>query len=416
MLRSPLTATSARPAATRFSGASFKRLAFSLALLWGCLIAPRTALAFAWTIRDSYARCTPCHVDPSGGGILTSYGRALAEETIRMRFSGEPEGGGEVAPSAEFLWGLKPPEPLMLQGELRYLHLEQKVEGAPSMARNIWMQADFEAALALEHFVVSASIGYAHEGSLPAALTRAPEKNLVSRYHWLGYSLFDDALLLRAGRMNLPFGLRSIEHTLWARARTRTSINADQQYGVSASYADQRFRAELMAIAGNVQLRPDNFRERGYSGYFEWAAQPKLTVGASSLIVHRSLDPSTLRETWRHAHGLFGRWATNWEPLVVLTEWNFALQSPRGASWRRGFVGYLQADVEVYQGIHLIGTGEAENIGGPGQPLTWGTWLSYAWFFAPHADLRVDSIYQHFGSSEGSTSALSLLVQAHLYL
>jgi hypothetical protein len=355
-------------------------------------------------------------VDPSGGGVLTNYGRALADEAIRMRFPGEAEEGEGAAPSAQFLWGVPVPEPLLLQGELRYLHLEQKVEHTPTVSRNIWMQADFEAAVALEHFVVSASIGYAEEGSLGAALTREPEQNLVSRYHWLGYSLLDDALLLRAGRINLPFGLRGIEHTLWARARTRTSVNADQQYGVAASYADQRFRAELMAIAGNLQLRPDDFRERGYSGYFEWAVNSKLTAGASSLIVHRDLDPSTLKETWRQAHGLFGRWASDWKPLVLMTEWDFALESPRRASWRKGIVGFLQADVEVFQGMHLIGTGEAQNVGVHGPPWSWGTWLSYAWFFAPHADLRFDSVYQHIGSSAGSTGALSLLLQGHLYL
>ena len=35
---------------------------------------------------------------------------------------------------------------------------------------------------------------------------------------------------------------------------------------------------------------------------------------------------------------------------------------------------------------------------------------------APHADLRFDSVYQHIGSSAGSTAALSLLLQGHLYL
>jgi hypothetical protein len=390
--------------------------AFALLLALGCLLSPRSALAFASTLRYGYTQCTPCHADPSGSGTLTVYGRAVADEAIRTRFPGESEQGGEIAPSAKFLWGVDLPEQLSLQGDLRYLHLETKVEGTPSVGRNVWMQADFSAALQLHGFSALASIGYADEGSLPAALTRAPEKNLVSRQHWLGYSLVGGALTLRAGRFNLPFGLRVIEHTLWARARTRTSINADQQYGASAAYVGENFRAELMGIAGNLQLRPDDFRERGYSGYFEWQTPWKLTGGVSSLVVHRKLDPSTLKETWRQVHGVFGRWATPWQPLVLMTEWDYSLESARRAPWRKGVVGFLQADLELIQGLHLIGTGEVENIGVRGPPASWGTWLSYAWFFAPHADLRVDTIYQHFSSNAGSTSALSLLLQGHVYL
>jgi hypothetical protein len=390
--------------------------ALALVLALSCLLAPRSALAFATTLRHGYTQCTPCHVDPSGSGTLTTYGRIIADEAIRMRFPGESEEAAEAAPSAKFLWGVDLPEQLSLQGDLRYLHLESKVEGAPNVSRNVWMQADFSAALQLHGFTALASVGYADEGSLPAALTRAPEKNLVSRQHWLGYSFLNGALMVRAGRFNLPFGLRVIEHTLWARALTRTSINADQQYGASAAWVGENFRTELMAIAGNLQLRPDAFRERGYSGYFEWQTPWKLTGGASSLVVHRNLDPSTLKETWRQVHGLFGRWASPWEPLVLMIEWDYSLESPKYAPRRKGVVGFLQADVELIQGMHVIGTGEARNVGTNGPPVSWGTWLSYAWFFAPHADLRFDSIYQRLNASAGSTSAYSLLLQGHLYL
>ena len=144
---------------------------------------------------------------------------------------------------------------------------------------------------------------------------------------------------------------------------TRTSINDHQQHGVAATFSSEMFRGELMGILGNFQLRPDDFRERGYSGYLEWLATPKLAIGASSLITHRDLDTRLQRETWRHAHGVFARWATDWEPLVLLSEWDYVLVSPKEDEWREGVVGYLQADLEIVQGIHLIATGEAQNVG-----------------------------------------------------
>jgi len=394
------------------------RCLLTVLMLAGVLLCARDAHAFAWTIRHAYTRCTPCHVDPAGGGILTAYGRGMADEAINTRWGSESE-SEEASSVSQFLFGaVELPEPLNLQADVRFLHLRQKTEQVPLITRNLLMQADFAAALQLRGFTASASLGYAHEGALSASLTSAETKNLVSRQHWLGYSLLDDKLMLRAGRYNLPFGLRSIEHTLWARTQTRTNINDQQQYGLGAVYQGDRLRAELMVILGNFQLRPDRYRERGYSATVEGYLTDRITVGASSLITHRKVDPLTLKETYRHAHGVFSRIATPWQPLVLMAELDYVLESPRFDRKRSGVVGYLQADLEPVQGIHIIGTGELQNVGNGKQPLSWAAWLSYAWFFAPHADVRVDGIYQDLsvGSGLPRLQAVSFLLQGHVYL
>jgi hypothetical protein len=386
-----------------------------IALVVTLLAGNHEARAYSWMIRHGYSSCVPCHVDPSGAGTLSAYGRSIADQVMTMRFGDAP--ADEVATTAGFLWGTVPlPDALALQGDVRYLKLEQKVEGAPALSRGIWMQADLSAALKLGNFTAGASLGYADEGVLSASLTRAPEKNLVSRYHWLGYSFLDGALTVRAGRLNLPFGLRVIEHTLWARAYTRTSINDDQQYGVAAAYLGEHFRTELMAIAGNLLVHPANYRERGYSALFEWYAAQGLGLGASSLVTYRPLDALTLRPTYRQAHGVFARWATPWEPLVFLGELDYSLESSRYVQRKKGLVGFLQADLELVQGFHLLATGELSNVGQGGPPLSWGAWLSYAWFPLPHFDVRLDSLYQRLASSTSSTDVLTFLFQAHVYL
>jgi hypothetical protein len=369
-------------------------------------------------IRHDYPSCTPCHVDPSGSGILTAYGRAIADEVVRTHFRDESGESEDSSPSPQFLWGLTPlPDGLALQGDIRYLRLYQKVKHAPEQTLGIWMQADFAAALQVKHITASVSLGYADQGALDAALTRAPEKNLVSRTHWVGYSLLDDALMVRAGRLNLPFGLRVFEHTLWARAYTRTSIDSDQQYGVAAAYQTDKFRTELMAIVGNFQIRPDAYRERGYSGYIDWTPKPRMSLGFSSLITYRALDSATLKPTWRQAHGIFGRWATPWEPLVLQAEWDYSLESSRYVPQQKGMVAFGTADVEVLSGVHMMGTLEGSTVGTGNVPLSWGSWLSYAWFFMPQVDVRFDSIYQRIGSTAGpDTDIFTFLVQGHVAL
>ena len=63
-----------------------------------------------------------------------------------------------------------------------------------------------------------------------ALITSMPDMNIVSREHWIGYDL-NDKMLVRAGRIPLPYGLRVEEHTLLARQATQVNINDGQQLG-----------------------------------------------------------------------------------------------------------------------------------------------------------------------------------------
>lgn len=377
------------------------------------LLAPARASAYPWMIRHGYPSCVPCHADPSGSGPLTEYGRVIGDTKLTM-----PLGHGEENTSKGSIFGLVPtPDWLQLGGDVRGAVLARKLTGSPEERRAILMRADLSATITSKHFLASASGGYAHEGALGAAVTRNEENNFVSREHWLGYTTGEEAtLLLRVGRMNLPFGIRTIEHNLWVRNLTRTNINDQQQFGVAVAWSAGAFRGELMGILGNYQLRPDDYRERGYSTYLEAALAAEFALGVSSLITHRDLDPSALTETWRQAHGVYARYLTPWNPLVLLTEWNYALTSPKDQYHTKGFVGYLQADLEAAQGVHFMVTGETNNVGVQGPPPSWGLWLTYDWFLLPHSDLRIDGIYQSLGSDYGRVPSYTLLVQGHVYL
>ena len=380
------------------------------------LLVPRTAQAYPWMIRHHYTSCSACHYDPSGAGPISAYGRAVADSVIRM--NGTSQDAADLPASAGFLFGaVKTPSWLELGGDLRVMSLSSKTRGTPLTNRFIWMQLDADATVSVSGFVASGTLGFAPEGALGATLTRGTNNNLVSRQHWLGYQLPGDTeLFLRVGRMNLPFGIRNVEHTFWARQLTRTSIDDQQQYGASVYFGAGKLRGELMGIAGNLQLRPDRYRERGYGAYLEFAATDGVSFGASSLITHRSLDTVTLAETWRQAHGAFARWATPYEPLVLLAEGDYVFESSKGSYYKRGLVSYLQADWEPVQGMHFLATGEANKVGVRERAWSYGGWLSYAWYCAPHADVRLDGIYQSLGSSVGRDGVFTVLLQGHVFL
>jgi hypothetical protein len=305
---------------------------------------------------------------------------------------------------------------VLLGGGVRYARVATRVNGQDA-SRLFFMQADFAGQVAVNRLKVNGSIGYAEKGALRTALTHDDEHNLVSRVHWVGVDIGQDRnWQLRGGRMNMPFGIRTVEHTMWIRATTRTDINESQQHGVALAYNGTDLRGEIMLIAGNFQLAPDVFRERGYSGLLEYAASPHAAFGVSSLVARAEKDYLSGQSLVRHAHGLFGRY-TPVRPLVFLAEADLLATAPGNAPTSTGFVGMLQADVEVTQGLHLIGTGEAWKA-----PDSYGTsaglWGSVAWFFLPHFDTRLDVIWQSSPSPPPSPTSESttLLAQLHLFL
>ncbi|MET0591646.1 MAG: hypothetical protein ABW133_03030 [Polyangiaceae bacterium] len=389
--------------------------------IWGVIAAlfllvtfwEKPAHAYAWMIRNDYTGCNQCHADPSGGGLLTEYGRAQSDFLLRMRY-GAPE-SYEPPRSAEFLFGLmKLPESVLLGGDVRFARLAQRVNGQDA-SKIFFMQADLQGQVAVERIKVNGSIGYAEEGARQAALTTALEKNLVSRLHWIGADLGADRnWQLRGGRMNMPFGIRGVEHTMWVRSTTRTDTNSSQQHGVSLAYNGAELRGEVMLIAGNFQVSPDAYRERGYSGYLEYATSQKLAFGASSLVARAEKDVVSQQSLVRHAHGVFGRY-TPAKPLVLLAEADLLAEAPEGAATSTGFVGMLQADAQVIQGLHVIGTGEFWKAP-TGFGTSAGVWGSLVWFFLPHFDTRLDVIWQTTPTPTTSVDTTTLLAQLHAFL
>lgn len=415
-------------------------LVAALCALACVLLASRPAQAFPWMIREGYTGCNTCHADPSGSGILTQYGRGMEEVVLRMPYKKDADPGK----MGNFAFGVTLPDQLLLQTDFRNLLLTLIPKGGSAQFQDIVMQLDQSAQLKVGRFRVNGSIGYAPPlatagnftfsgGGLGATLTNAPSADgaVIARQYWLGVDIGkDEEFLLRAGRINVPFGIRTIEHPFLVRAVTRTDIDKGQEHGVSLAYTGEKVRGEIMAIAGNFAIRPDEFRERGGSGFFEWTPTTKVAVGASALITHADLartdyDPTlAAAPIWRHAYAVHAR-VSPVKALVLLTEFDALLNSQlvSGVADNHGGVaGLLQADLQVYQGIHILAAGEFYN-GHLGESTSDNSttavgWLGAWWFFAPHFDFRVDGVYSS-GTAPGLPplgQGMSLLAQLHGYL
>ncbi|PZR07527.1 MAG: hypothetical protein DI536_27015 [Archangium gephyra] len=374
------------------------------------LVSSGSAHAYGFMLRHDYTSCASCHVDPSGGSVVTPYGRAQGELLLRSRYGAPAD--EDPGKKAEFLLGLlaAAPEELMLGGDVRLAVLSPGMKGV----RVFPMQIDVVGALKTGKMSASVSLGLGSAVTSAAKIV-GEQVQLISRHHWVGYAPDEDqAFLLRVGRIPLPFGLRLPEHTIWARAVTKTDTNVSQQHGVSLAYSGERVRGELMGIVGNLQLSPAAYRERGYSGFLEFIPNHWMTVGVSSLVTHADSDLSTPQfSTFRHAHGAFLR-ASPWKPLVISVEADLTNQTRRTLGGPTGFVGVVQADIEPTQGFHLVAMGEVlvTDFSKP-DGVGFGGWGGVWWFFAPHSDVRLDVITRR--ETDGTLN-VSLLGQVHVFL
>lgn len=406
--------------------ATLRALIFAAGLVAISLI-PSRAHAYAWMIRHGFAECGGCHVDPMGGETLTGMGRVTGQTLLISDF-----GGKSPSDLAMYLYGIPEPDNVRLGGSVRVLNIYDFTTNNPVVFP---MQMDAYGAGLFGRFVLGLSVGVSrassrYEHSSKARVVGNIEDDgfiMVSRNHWLGYRFSDD-LMVRLGRINLPFGLRTPDHTMWVRSETVTDRESDQQHGVSVVYSSGELRGELMGIAGNYQI-PQDIRGYGYSGYLEYSLDTDLALGVSTMLLYSQQEPLTVdeeitpyqRAVLRHSHGLTARYVP-WKPLVVLAEADVLKRTDYGF----GYVGFATFDYEPFRGLHLALTGEVLNRGtpdpevlapgverdaqGPGRGETrLGAWTTINWFLLPHLDLRVDLVTRQ-------RRATMLQAQLHFYL
>src|SRR6266850_1760117 len=134
-------------------------LLVAIALLLGS-----TASAEPMFLAKQYTRCTGCHYSPTGGGLLTPYGRLLSQRELSAMGSSTapPAAGEEEAPHGEqaFLFGAlgEALGPVHLGIELRPSHLRFGNSGG-HRDLNFWMNADVIAAVQKNGWTAYGTIG-----------------------------------------------------------------------------------------------------------------------------------------------------------------------------------------------------------------------------------------------------------------
>jgi hypothetical protein len=288
------------------------------------------AFAFPEFVRHGYVNCNSCHVSPSGGGILTDYGRQISTELLS---SWGKEGEGA------FVYGLvKPPEPLNLAGFYKsvYTYVDTPLirEG-----KYIFMQGDLEAAIDLKKFYVDGTIGYQAANNVNPALT----DYLISRRHYAGYR-FTDEIQIRGGKFLMDYGINTPDHVI----STKQGLGFDEgteTYNLEASYSGETYSLFLTGNFGRID-QSNSQLEQGFCLNGGRAISDHYKVGVSYFY-------GTLNNAHRNLIGPYG--ILGFTPhFFLLSEIDFVRSDPGTVAGIWGLAESQRLDYEWFQGFHTF--------------------------------------------------------------
>lgn len=288
-------------------------------------------------VRHGYVNCTACHVSPSGGGILTEYGRELANELLST-WGKEGEG--------RFLWGaVKNPSWLQLGGDLRTVNVERETTSKTKIKKSIRMQQDFEAAVTVKKVSLVGTFGAQDK-------TIYPDDPYISRRHYLVYQATDE-FSIRAGRFMQAFGINLPDHAIF----TKQGLGWDQgseTYNIEGAYLGEKWNFYLTGVFSRADIESSQ-QEKGGSTSFSYSIKDKHKIGGSYFY-------GSSYTTNRHVFGPYA--IVSFTPrFFLLTELYAQRTFPRtvaDAQW--GVVNYQRLNYEITQGLHVFLTQQYSNL------------------------------------------------------
>jgi hypothetical protein len=344
-----------------------------------------------------YTRCTTCHYSPTGGGLLTPYGRSLSGHEISTWAA--PADPRQQGPGKEesFLWGALGNRlgSVSVGIDTRPAYLAFDVGGATSHM-SMLMTADLLAAWRAAGWTV-----YGEVGRQPVT----PSK-IDSYEYWVGHES-EKGYGFRVGRFLPAYGLRLADHT----ALTRAGLGFDaydQVYGLELSRTSDRHLLQLSVGPGRADsvLHDDGRQSFTATGRFQMDFGSRTTLAVSGLY----RDASRLVPQNGAAGLAFGI-----APTSHLTVWTEAdAQVEQGASGPPGYVLLNETAFEVHRGVWLKVSPQLRTL--PGDASGGVFRMLFEANLFPRTHWNVDVSYYRDESRTTRLVGKTFLAQLHLYL
>jgi hypothetical protein len=369
-----------------------------------------TAGAEPMFLAKQYTRCTACHYSPTGGGLLTPYGRLLSHRELSTTggTATAPASGANDDPHGEqaFLYGALGSMlgPVHLGLEMRPAYLRIGFPGG-HQDMNLLMNLDLSGAVQKNGWTAYGTVGREPPNAAVRNGRTLPEAALISYEHWISFAA-GEGFRIRAGRFLPAYGVRFADHTAYTRSYLDLDFD-DQVYGVEVSDTLGPSLVQVMVSPGKAEAVLHDHDRRGFSTAGRW--QVDLSARAAivgSAFYRRSTNVDPQSGT---VGGAFGFAPTS--RVSIWTEADVDLRTKAAG----GHVGVLvnETSVEVCRGVWLKFSPQFRAAGGAQGSANLRR-LELAADLLPRTHWHVNVSYYHDHAFAGSTSAL--LLQMHVFM
>lgn len=371
-------------------------------------VSPKRAMAYPqWQFSTGVTRCNQCHYAPSGGGLLTGYGRdAVGDELSTL------DGNGAFLHDA-----IKLPTWLALGGDFRGAFAMQDVNEPSGARRAVFpMQADLQARVTLiGGLSLTASGGL--RGQRRPNQDIVPYQNyqpirtsrLVTREHYLTWQpggAGGQGAYVRMGRFYAPFGLRLAEHVIYVR-RDLGFNQLEETYNLSEGYVTNTWETHVTVFAPDF-ARHIGGSEAGVTAYVERRLFNETTAVAAQ--GRYGVGNGATRFTWGGVAKHY------WAPgrAFFMAEGNLVHWTLDNGLSRSQFVGAGGVTVLPVRGVMVTMLAERNQEDLAVRSAAWNAATALInWFPIPHFEVQLMGRLQFPGAA---ASAKTLFFQIHYFL
>jgi hypothetical protein len=366
---------------------------FPLVLLLACGAVPvRAEPEF---LSRQYTRCTTCHYSPTGGGLLTPYGRSLSRQELST--TGRT-GSAQAGKEETFLYGALGDAlgPVQVGIDVRPAHLNFNFDGASSNL-DLFMNADVLAAYRVHEWTVYAEVG---------RQVRPEGAKIDSYEYWVAHQP-EKGFGFRVGRFLPAYGVRLADHTAFTRAGLGFD-SYDQLYAVELSRTSERDLLQLTLGPGRADsiLHDDGRRAFTATGRYQLDLNPRTALVLSGLYRDESqVDP-------RSGGGGLAFGFSPASRLSIWTEGDAVFQ--QGTGGPPAYTLLNETALEVYRGVWLTVSPQLRTDFGSASGGVWR--LAFAANLLPRTHWNVGLSYYRDRNRANDLVTKTFLAQLHLYL
>lgn len=289
-----------------------------------------SAFAFPEMARIGYQNCTSCHVSPSGGGVMTPYGRGMSADILSTwQYEGEEALGHGLVHT---------PDWLQIGGESRWI--QTYVDNIQATQKQWFpMQNELEASVQLAKFTMVGNL------NIEGGPVGSPNNGLLISERLYGMYNINEDTYLRIGKFIIPFGINQPNHE----SVIAKGLGWDQ--GTESDNIEAGFIGEKINLMVTTDLgRPDNSNIRSERGLAINLAYNLFTTDKLGWsIFSGNSNDSTRLVTGPYAVLSFFR------KLVLLSQLDLQFKDPKDASSgseQKGFVSFNRLQYELSKGLH----------------------------------------------------------------